>query len=76
MAVEIPVCGGGGGTEGGNLQADSLLVWISPSHSGLRLMTHEITTGAETKSWMLNRLSHPSTPKTHSFEMKGNMVSD
>ena len=29
---------------------------------GLKLMNHEIVTGAEVKSWTLNQLSHPDAP--------------
>ena len=35
---------------------------------GLKLMTHEIITWAEIKSWTLNRLSHPGTPQQPPFE--------
>ena len=36
--------------------------------AGLKLITHEITTWAEAKSQMLNRLSHPGAPRSKNFK--------
>ena len=37
--------------------------------TGLDLMTCKIVTGAETKSWMLNQLSHPGAPRRCTFRL-------
>lgn len=51
------------GAEGKNLKQT-----LPAEHrdAGLDLMTHEVMTPVETKSWILNRLSQPGAPQTFS----------
>ena len=43
-----------------------VLHWLQSPMWGLELTNYEIMTWAEIKSWTLNQLSHPSTPRTFS----------
>ena len=52
----------GGGAEGENLEADSLLSVELAGKVGLDPMAQEIMTWAETKNGMLNQLSCPGVP--------------
>lgn len=53
--------GVGGRAEGENLK--QIPCWVRSPMQVLDLMTHEIITEAETKSWTLNWLSYPGAPK-------------
>ena len=55
---------GGAKREG---QADSCLMW-SLTEAGAQSHDPEIMTGAEIKSWMLNRWKHPGTPSLPVFD--------
>ena len=60
--------GGGAGRERKRERIPSRLPAVGTEpDSGLDVANHEIMTGAEIKSHMLNRLSHPGAPKQWFF---------
>ena len=58
---------GSEGERGRESQTASLLVRAEPD-VGLKATNHEIMARTETKSWMLNRPSHPGAPKNLTFK--------